>query len=508
MSPIWYYAIFLYLGSFAMLILGGIALLRRRSVVTIYFFLITAFSAVYSFGYAMEVTRKVAYSIMMWNRFQYMALPFITSFLLIFIVHFISAGKRVPSVLIIVPVLFSLSVMVIRQTDPYHGLYYSAMSYVEYGNLLLLEASKGPWYWALAGWNALCLLSSAALIGVYLVRAPRSYRGQSTWLLVGTLIPVIPYFVYMSGVVPFSLDINPAAMSLASAAFYIAIIKHSLFTLVPVSRERLVETMAEAVFVLDGANRIADANPAACRAFGKEDTDPLGLPLAEAFPLLSGLGEQVLRVESRSRIWEMSRIGLKGKRGDGEGFLVVGHDVTERVGLVETLEKMTREDMLTGLLNRHSWDRAVNMVLSDLARHGRFGSIIYLDLDHFKDVNDRYGHAVGDSVLQTLASVLKEGVRGPDLVGRYGGEEFVIFLPETGPETALEVAERLRMNLMKSSIAGSGPDVTITGSFGVAGELVVAETGLEDLLSRADQAMYRSKDKGRNCVTLYTGSGD
>ncbi|MCK5736733.1 MAG: GGDEF domain-containing protein, partial [Spirochaetaceae bacterium] len=183
--------------------------------------------------------------------------------------------------------------------------------------------------------------------------------------------------------------------------------------------------------------------------------------------------------------------------GSSEGFMIVAHDVTE-------LERLAREDMLTGLLNRHSWNIAADTELIRLSRHNRFASVIYLDLDYFKKVNDTYGHAAGDKVLMSVGEILKAGVRRPDLVGRYGGEEFVIFLPESNPEGALEVAERLRADLEAAVIESGGKRIPLTGSFGVSGCLITADINLETLVNQADKALFEAKHAGRNKVSLYS----
>jgi diguanylate cyclase (GGDEF)-like protein len=160
--------------------------------------------------------------------------------------------------------------------------------------------------------------------------------------------------------------------------------------------------------------------------------------------------------------------------------------------------------MLTGLLNRHSWNNAVETELYRLARHKRSGSVIYMDLDYFKKVNDVYGHAAGDAVLKTVGTILKAGVRRPDLVGRYGGEEFVLFLPESDAEGGAEVAERLRADLEAAVIESGGKRILITGSFGVSGSLITEGLNLEILVNQADKALYEAKNSGRNRVMQFS----
>jgi diguanylate cyclase (GGDEF)-like protein len=124
-----------------------------------------------------------------------------------------------------------------------------------------------------------------------------------------------------------------------------------------------------------------------------------------------------------------------------------------------------------------------------------------LDLDHFKRINDEYGHLIGDQVLQEFAKRCKNSVREVDLVGRYGGEELIILLPETDRRTSMQVAERLRNCIAASPIKVFDKEISMTVSIGVAAQ-DENTAHLETLIARADQAMYIAKHKGRNCVAM------
>jgi diguanylate cyclase (GGDEF)-like protein len=124
-----------------------------------------------------------------------------------------------------------------------------------------------------------------------------------------------------------------------------------------------------------------------------------------------------------------------------------------------------------------------------------------LDLDHFKQINDNYGHPLGDQVLQQFAKRCQSSVREVDLIGRYGGEELVILLPETDSETAILVAERLRASVEETPMKVSGQEFNVTVSIGVSRK-DENTLELETLIARADQAMYIAKHKGRNRVAI------
>jgi diguanylate cyclase (GGDEF)-like protein len=173
----------------------------------------------------------------------------------------------------------------------------------------------------------------------------------------------------------------------------------------------------------------------------------------------------------------------------------------ERSRLFQEVQSLALTDHLTGLRNRRSLFELGTIEFSRSLRMQRDFCCMMLDLDHFKQINDTYGHPVGDQVVQEFAKRCQCSLRDVDLIGRYGGEEILIFLPETDLQTAMEVAERLRASVAERPINISGQKINITVSIGVSGQ-DENTLELETLIARADQAMYMAKHKGRNCVAI------
>ena len=166
----------------------------------------------------------------------------------------------------------------------------------------------------------------------------------------------------------------------------------------------------------------------------------------------------------------------------------------------EILEKLALTDSLTGLSNRRAFEEALAPELARVDRQGSPASLLFLDLDHFKNVNDTHGHAVGDEVLAGFAHVLRWGCRKGDLAARIGGEEFALLLPATGWVPAGIVAERIRRATEAHPLGRSVP-VPVTVSIGVATtETLPAPAGAAELFQKADAALYRAKAEGRNRV--------
>ena len=167
--------------------------------------------------------------------------------------------------------------------------------------------------------------------------------------------------------------------------------------------------------------------------------------------------------------------------------------------LVSELRRMSRHDGLTGLLNRRAMEEALDAQARRSRRNREPFVVMMLDLDHFKAVNDRHGHAVGDRALKQVSAVLRAGVREVDRIARFGGEEFLVLLPGATLAAALPLAERLREQTAVQPLLHAGARVEFSVSIGIA-EWLGAQEDLSRLLQRADAVLYQAKHQGRNRV--------
>jgi diguanylate cyclase (GGDEF)-like protein/PAS domain S-box-containing protein len=174
----------------------------------------------------------------------------------------------------------------------------------------------------------------------------------------------------------------------------------------------------------------------------------------------------------------------------------------ENAKLFEETRRLSITDPLTGLYNRRYFFELAQNAFDEARTDSRSLSILMIDIDQFKQVNDNYGHAVGDHVLRNVTERCRESLRIGEVMGRYGGEEFVVLISDAVLEDALQVAERLRSNISGQPIEVSGNQVLVTASFGVA-EMDSNCRDLDSLIDRADQALYKAKSAGRNCVAVW-----
>ena len=168
----------------------------------------------------------------------------------------------------------------------------------------------------------------------------------------------------------------------------------------------------------------------------------------------------------------------------------------------EEMYRLATTDELTRLLNKFAITRCLAEEISKTGRYLRRLSVILIDIDNFKSLNDTYGHLAGDRVLQAFAAVIRERSRAQDRAGRFGGEEFLVVLPETGLRGATSLAERIRAHVEARVAAEAGIDRTVTASFGVA-TYRLRTGGADNLVEQADRALYRAKARGKNRVEAW-----
>lgn len=273
--------------------------------------------------------------------------------------------------------------------------------------------------------------------------------------------------------------------------------------------ERLMGVSNAGVMVLEG-ERIIDANPKLEQLFAQSREQLLGQPVSRLFDGASQtlVGELLQRADGQPH-------DLQAQRGDGQQFaaelsiarlaeaqqqVAEIRDVSQRKALEEQLRLLATTDPLTGALNRRSFQQRAEHELARSQRQGTPLCLAMLDLDHFKRINDQHGHAVGDQVLVAFSQLCRQQARSTDLFARFGGEEFVILLPDTDPQAAQQRLERLRNELQAQPIDSAQGPLPVRVSIGLAG--AHQPDTLQQLLQRADAALYQAKAKGRNRLDL------
>jgi diguanylate cyclase (GGDEF)-like protein len=470
--------------------------------------------SVYSLGYAFELGSSSLQNMLFWSKVQYLGISFIPAFWLLFILTY--SGREPWLTPVTKTVLFSLSglTLVLHWTNSLHHLYYAHESVDNTGPFPVLAFVKGPWYWVHQAYTNFALLAGTILLLRQFMRSPPAYRPQTLLVLIGSVLPWVVYLVYLAGLSPHHMDLSPFGLAVAGPLFAWGILRFRLLDLVPIAKESVFAGMRDGAVVVDLQNRLVDFNPAAENIFPMLSRRAVGQPLQEATggpealnELLNEEGPPEVEIQvgsEESRGYYQARMSLvKTRTGRLRGRTIVFSETTSQVHLMQKLKMLASVDDLTGAYNRrHFLDLGRNEI-ARAKRYGRALSVIIIDLDHFKRVNDSWGHEAGDFVLKEASNILKKGLRGSDFLGRHGGEEFAVLLPETPPDQAAMVAERLRTMMAQGPISiPGGMSVALTASFGVWGMEHLTEVTIDFLIRAADQAMYEAKAAGRNCVRI------
>ena len=258
---------------------------------------------------------------------------------------------------------------------------------------------------------------------------------------------------------------------------------------------------------------IVDANPAASEFYGYSVDAMRTMTSAEISALSEKeIFEEMFRARQEKRAYFLFKHMLASGdvrdvevysgpimvRGNQLLYSVI-HDVTDRVRLSAEMERLATTDSLTGAANRHQFFTMAEGEFSRALRYEHPLTVFMLDIDYFKSINDTYGHNAGDAVLRALSTMVVATLRDPDVFGRLGGEEFAAVLPETDIDGGLQVAERLRDALGKLKVEVKGEMISFTASIGVSA-MQPEDKLIEDVINRADEALYKAKRMGRNRV--------
>ena len=432
--------------------------------------------------------------------------------------------------------LFSLEpilVVLLHWTNPYHHLYYRSMDAVQHNGFMVMDFVRGPGYLAYMVYSYVIIGLAFFLLSQGALRSSPLYLNQYRLIFVGSLLPWAGNiysefnFVQWDG-----LDLAPLMFGASGIAFAIAILRTHFMALIPVARSHLIENMRDGILVLDAQNRIVDINAAMETFIERKPSSYMGKNAFDVFqPWMEKtdlfLEEMETCTELKfpkdpSRYLDLRITPLY----DGQllsGRLIVFRDITERkqvekrlryvndklqgqlieIGLLQSkLREQAIRDSLTNIFNRRYLEETLDRELSRAAREDYPVCIIMIDLDHFKQVNDTYGHEAGDQVLKAIANTLSEQSRRGDFACRYGGEEFVITMPNIAMDIAYERAEHLRQCLTLLRVPFGYYSLNVTISMGIA---CYPENGLtrEAILRAADQAMYAAKEAGRDHILSY-----
>lgn len=505
-----------------MLILSGITtsflavygLKHRHEANARVFTALMAAISLYSLGYALEISYSDIAGIQYALRIEYLGLSFLPTLWIILALQYTGNSKILTSYFYLFIFIVPCFTLILHYTNDFHHLYYKDLSINDQGPLALAEITGGVWYWVNVAYQYLCLFVGAVVFLIWIRSSYRIYRDQAFFMLMASVIPWIGNLVYLLGLSPYGIDLVPFTFSVSGLFIALDIFKYHILNLTPIARSIIFEKMVDPVMVADKKGRMIDFNPAASRLFEHLDQQSIGTPISHIFPDNKVLADQILNLKSgeieltvkagNHQLLFLSAATLIPGKKHPSGIIISLHDVTRHLEKMNRLQELATVDPLTGVFNRRYFVQKAKNELNRSIRYKKPCSVIMIDLDHFKAINDTYGHAAGDQVLISTSIILKNGIRDSDILARYGGEEFVIFLPETDKSDAFFLADRLRTHVEEAMVSHQNQHIGITASFGVFGFDQTYNHDIEIMLAQSDQALYAAKKNGRNRVEILS----
>ena len=479
----------------------------------IYLAMVLAATTIYAMAYAMELASDTLQGILFWVKIEHIGIELIAPFWLLFALTISGKTKYITPMrtvsLLVIPVIVLFATFL--------GEYHLNPQLTANAPFPTLTYQRGFFAWLGIGYLSWCLITSyILLISMYLNSMP-TFRKQALILLFSATLPFVGMIISTLHLAPYNLDLAPLSMSISGILFLIAFQRLQFLDIIPLARDIIFEGMGDGILVLDNYDRLVDHNPSLLKTFPHINSQIIGQPFQKVFEQYPDLVRMVddhsndvieIQVKSDQGVfsYRCNLLSLSGPHNNPVGKIISFHDYTEVKLLIDQLSDLATIDNLTGIYNRRYFYELAQREISRAERYHQFLSLIIFDLDFFKQINDTYGHAAGDAVLAKVVGIFDQRLRNYDIMGRFGGDEFLILLPETNLEDATALAEELRYTLEQSEIVFEEHTFHIKASFGVTGMPVVKTITLEEMIRCVDGAMYKAKQNGRNCIEVCTPS--
>ena len=473
------------------------------------FALLMLMNAVYAISYSLELKSGDLATAVFWFKMKHFGLALVPVFWVLFANEYVgNAAKRSARSFFMLAALPAAAIILVM-TNGFHGL--AGISYrLAEGRDPSFIIAERPWWYGIIFAYLYGLLSYGAFrVLRHVLRGSGESRRQALVIAASVLLPWFANIFMLLRRESYKLDPTPFALSLSGLLFAFVIFKLHLFDLVPIAYRLVVDAIRDGVIVLDVQARFVGANKAAKTIFASLASLAPGSDTTDFFnsiPFKVGDRQESVElsvlVDNSVRHLRIDTTLIKNGKGERLGLAVIVADTTQSTELLSKLARLATTDDLTGANNRRHFFELADREMYMARRNDRPIAFAMFDLDHFKLINDRYGHPVGDIVLTRVCDECRSVLRSSDILCRYGGEEFVILFPEATTVDAMEIAERLRLIIAEASIPMENGFFNVTASFGVTGSVSGPREELDVYLKRIDDAMYKAKEAGRNRVEI------
>lgn len=465
---------------------------------------------IYIFGYAMELNSNTETQIIFWNRFEYLGIPFVSAFWLtaglMYTGHFARHKVLLSLFIYVVP----LVTMVLRLTNDYHHLYFATVDFVYRGDKLLLNRTYGPWMFVQSFHSMLMIIITLGLFLAYFVKNREQKVGKVRLIVIASIMATAGLLLSYFKPFGFIIDYMAICLPLTCLMVVIAIWKYDFLAAKALARSKAFESNRDAILLVSQQNKIIDYNKMASQLLGE-----LGITLVEgdldtvfksapAFvdSLKSGT-DSTLKwgAEPSERIYEISTRSIDSNHLS-QGWIKTICDVTEAYEWNKRLKQLAMMDELSGLNNRRAFMQKGESIIQEVTQNNASLHLLMMDLDHFKNINDQFGHLNGDRVINHMGAALKTNYSANSLIARLGGEEFAVLLTGFSDAEIKEKTTRFLAEFSKHTYHDQDKTFHVTVSIGIAKKKEPSQT-LNELIHMADKALYRAKDYGRNRVVEF-----
>ncbi len=461
------------------------------------------------------------------SKIQYLGIVATPVFWLIFALTYTGHGRLLYRLLLWLLGVIPLITLILVFTNETHGLIWFHIGLNRKAPFTALSIQHGAWFLVHLVYSYFVVLIGTVLLIITLARSQYSLK-ELLAVIAAPLIVVFSNALYLSSWNPSPyLDITPLGFAVSDGIMGWVLLRLGLLDIVPIARSAVIDGMGDAVIALNQQMEIVDINPIAATLFEKTQKQLLGRPFRDvangSLATLvddNSIDEIIVRRGDKERIYEIKVSQLKDGSNVSVGRLIVLRDITRRKETEQSLLKIQRElqqantelsrlagtDSLTGAANHRAFTERIKQETARSRRGGQPFGLIILDIDFFKQINDKHGHPVGDRVLIAVADKIKNIVREIDLAARIGGEEFAIISINDNMEGLKYLTERLREQIANESHENDKDETfQITVSMGVS---CFEDDTTESLIRRADEALYKAKRDGRNRIEALTKSVD
>ena len=478
---------------------------RRRALC---FSLLTMAVLFYTLGYLLEINATTRSEAMMALRVENVGIPLVMPFFLMTALGFYQPRLLRPWMNVISGAYGVIMFLLIFFNDK-HLLYYTKIDMVYNGSFFASQLGKGPLYFVQQAVSTTGMFTVYVLLATRFIRGSIKLRHQMRFFIVGSLLGLASNLAYFSGIIPLGIDPTPFALTIGLMFFAVVLRKHKLMDVVPAAFDMAIENMDDAAIVLDNDWGFIYCNEKAKHLFpalgsfsGSEE-----IMRAEGWPVeINPKSEKQVFFEfvnpATGKITQQksSIYLIYDKLGREIGISVIIRDITETVSMLKQLEALAITDDLTGVFNRRHFMTIIDRQIGLSKRHNLPVSILMLDIDHFKDINDTYSHLAGDHILREMTAAVSRQMRAHDVIARYGGEEFIIMSAEKDEESLLIFTNRLRKAIENEVFEFDGNIISVTASFGAV--LIKPGQSFDAGMVAVDKALYEAKNSGRNMVVL------